>query len=175
VHYVINPLRKAKKKVNLSLQQAVEAYRVVTLRIPPCLDNRLTDGGKVLSLTHRPCSTPQEYYSSASDTHFCYRLSEPQGLVRPEGLGNQNNILILYRKRKSTDKQVMDTRTLQCIAFWMRLFGNDERGLERTSCYIHLQAFVTRWCWFPTPLSVPVTLKLPFHSSDIETIWLLPA
>jgi hypothetical protein len=31
--------------------------------------------------------TPQKHYFSASGTHFCYRLSEPQGLVRPVGLG----------------------------------------------------------------------------------------
>jgi hypothetical protein len=32
------------------------------LRIPHCLDNRLTDGGKVVSLTHRPHSTAQIHY-----------------------------------------------------------------------------------------------------------------
>jgi hypothetical protein len=57
------------------------------LRIPHCLDSRLTDGGKFASPTHRPRSTPQKRYCYASGTHFCYRLSEPQGLVRPERLG----------------------------------------------------------------------------------------
>jgi hypothetical protein len=57
------------------------------LRIPHCLDSRLTDGGKVVSLTHRPRSTLQKHYYSVSGTHSCYRLSEPQGLVQPEGLG----------------------------------------------------------------------------------------
>jgi hypothetical protein len=51
------------------------------LRIPRCLDSRLTDGGEVVSLKHRQRSTPQKYYLSASSTNFCYRLSEPQGLV----------------------------------------------------------------------------------------------
>jgi hypothetical protein len=32
------------------------------LRIPHCLDNRLTDGGKNVSLTHRLRSTPQKHY-----------------------------------------------------------------------------------------------------------------
>jgi hypothetical protein len=55
------------------------------LRIPHYLDNRLTDGGKVTSPTHRPRSTSQKhYYFSASGTHFCWRLSEHQGPVRPE-------------------------------------------------------------------------------------------
>jgi hypothetical protein len=41
------------------------------LRIPYCLDNRPIDGGKVISPTHRPHSTPKKYYFSASGTHFC--------------------------------------------------------------------------------------------------------
>jgi hypothetical protein len=41
------------------------------LRIPHCLDSRLTDGGKAVSPTHRPCSIPQKQYFSVSGTHFC--------------------------------------------------------------------------------------------------------
>jgi hypothetical protein len=41
------------------------------LRIPHCLDSRLTDGGLVVSLKKRPRSTPQKYYFPASGTHFC--------------------------------------------------------------------------------------------------------
>jgi hypothetical protein len=38
------------------------------LRIPNCLDHRLTDGGP----THRPHFTPQKhYYFSVSGTHLC--------------------------------------------------------------------------------------------------------
>jgi hypothetical protein len=62
------------------------------LRIPQCLDNQLTDGGKIVSTTHRPRSTPQKhYYFYVSGTHFCQRLSKPQGLVRPEELGKFKN------------------------------------------------------------------------------------
>jgi hypothetical protein len=57
------------------------------LRIPHCIDNRLTDDGKVVSPMHPPPSTPQKHYFSAPGTRFCYRLSKPQGLVRPERLG----------------------------------------------------------------------------------------
>jgi hypothetical protein len=32
------------------------------LRIPHCLDNGLTDGGKVVSPTHQPHFTPQKHY-----------------------------------------------------------------------------------------------------------------
>jgi hypothetical protein len=70
------------------------------LRIPHCLDNLLTDGGKVVSPTHPPQFTPQKhYYFYVSGTHFSYRLSKPQGLVRPEGLGNLQHHLIGYRTR----------------------------------------------------------------------------
>jgi hypothetical protein len=62
-------------------------------RIELCLDNRLTDGGKVISPTHRPHFTPQKhYYFSASGTHFCKKLSKSQGLVRPKGLGKLKKI-----------------------------------------------------------------------------------
>jgi hypothetical protein len=41
------------------------------LRIPHCLDNRLTDGGKVVRPTHPPNFTPQKhYYFNVSGTHF---------------------------------------------------------------------------------------------------------
>jgi hypothetical protein len=57
------------------------------LRIPHCLDHRITDGGKVVIPTHQLPFTPHEhYYFSVSGTYFYYRLSEPQGLVWPERL-----------------------------------------------------------------------------------------
>jgi hypothetical protein len=53
------------------------------LRIPNCLDNRFTDGGKIVSPTHPAHFTPQKhYYFYVSGTHFC------EGLVWLEGLGN---------------------------------------------------------------------------------------
>jgi hypothetical protein len=59
------------------------------LMIPHCLNSRLTDGGKVVSPTHRPHSTPQKHFFYVSGTNFCYRLSKPQGLVRLEGLDSR--------------------------------------------------------------------------------------
>jgi hypothetical protein len=46
------------------------------------------DGGKVVSPTLRPHFTPQEtlFFFNVSGTYLCYRLSKPQGVVRPEGL-----------------------------------------------------------------------------------------
>jgi hypothetical protein len=46
-----------------------------TTRLPHFLDNRLTDGGEVVSLTRRPPFTHRMIFV----THFCYRLSLPQG------------------------------------------------------------------------------------------------
>jgi hypothetical protein len=43
--------------------------------------------------------SPQKYYFSASGTHFCYRLSEPQGLVRPEGLDKLKKCIHLIGSR----------------------------------------------------------------------------
>jgi hypothetical protein len=40
------------------------------LRIPHCLDSRLTDGGKVVISTHRPRFTLQKHYFPASGTNF---------------------------------------------------------------------------------------------------------
>jgi hypothetical protein len=39
--------------------------------LPQCLHNWLTGGGKVVSPTHRPRSTPQKRTFSASGTRFC--------------------------------------------------------------------------------------------------------
>jgi hypothetical protein len=43
-------------------------------RLPHYLDNLITDGGKVATLTRRPPSAPRKI----SGTHFCWRLSRPQ-------------------------------------------------------------------------------------------------
>jgi hypothetical protein len=60
--------QKSKKKKAIP----VEAYRAEMLRISHCLDNRLTDGGKVVSPMHPPHITPQKhYYFYVSGTHFC--------------------------------------------------------------------------------------------------------
>jgi hypothetical protein len=43
-------------------------------RLPQFLDNRLTDGGELVSLTRRTPFTPMKI----PGTHFCKRLSRPQ-------------------------------------------------------------------------------------------------
>jgi hypothetical protein len=57
------------------------------LRIPHCLYNRLTDGGKVVSPKHRP-------------------LSKRQGLVRLEGLGKLKKFIRLIGLELATFRLV---------------------------------------------------------------------
>jgi uncharacterized UBP type Zn finger protein len=64
-------LKKYEKKVKLSQQQAMDEQGCEMLRIPHCLDNQLTDGGNIVSPTHRPRSTTQKHYFSATGTHVC--------------------------------------------------------------------------------------------------------
>jgi hypothetical protein len=74
---------KAKVKIRLSPSQAVEAYRAVRCWWTHVVWTIDSQSG----LKRWRHSTPQKHYFSASGTHFCYRLSKPQGLVRLEGLG----------------------------------------------------------------------------------------
>jgi hypothetical protein len=71
----------------MCLRRAPEKYIAGAALDRAGLDNRLTDGGKVVRLTHRPRSVLQKHYSSVSGTLSCWRPSDPQGLLRPEGLG----------------------------------------------------------------------------------------
>jgi hypothetical protein len=41
---------------------------------------------------HRQRSTPQKHYFPTSGTRLFLRLSKPQGLMRPEGLGKLKKI-----------------------------------------------------------------------------------
>jgi hypothetical protein len=56
------------------------------LRIPLYLDSRLADGGKFVSPTHRPCSTPQKYYVYAPGIHLLETEKTPgpnaAGIIR---------------------------------------------------------------------------------------------
>jgi hypothetical protein len=77
------------------------------LRFPHFLENRLTDGGKIVSRTHLPRSALEKYYFSSSGAHFCYRLSKPQGLVRPEGLGKLNKFIHLIGSDQRTYEKTL--------------------------------------------------------------------
>jgi hypothetical protein len=56
-------------------------------RIPHCLGNRLTDGGKAVSPTHQAALYSPDTLFFCFWYSFLLEVSEPQGLVRPKGLG----------------------------------------------------------------------------------------
>jgi hypothetical protein len=66
------------------------------LRIPQCLGNRLTDGGKVVALCTGRALLHRNILFFA-----CRTLSKLHGLLRPEGLGKFKELihLIGYRTR----------------------------------------------------------------------------
>jgi hypothetical protein len=58
-----------------------------TSRLPHFLDNRLTDGGEVVSLKHRPPFTPRKVPGTLSVRGSV----DPRAIVRLEGLGKLEN------------------------------------------------------------------------------------
>jgi hypothetical protein len=62
---------KSKKSKAIPVTGRGGLYGCEMLRIPLFLNNRLTDGGKVDSLTDRLRSTPQKHYVSTYGAHIC--------------------------------------------------------------------------------------------------------
>jgi hypothetical protein len=58
-----------------------------TSRLPHFLDNRLKDGDEIVNLTRRPLFTLRKI----PGTHFCYRLSRPQGRSATEMIRSIEN------------------------------------------------------------------------------------
>jgi hypothetical protein len=67
-------LKKYKKSISIPVTGCGGPYGCEMSRLPHFLDNRLTDG-EVVSLMHWPPFTPRKI----PGTHFCQRLSLPQG------------------------------------------------------------------------------------------------
>jgi hypothetical protein len=66
------------------------------LRFPHSPENRLKVGGKIVGFTRRPpLYLPEIFFIFACGTHFCQKLSKPQGLVRPERSGKLIKIICL--------------------------------------------------------------------------------
>jgi hypothetical protein len=57
-------------------ETSMDLYRGILIhKIPHFLDNQLTDGGEAVRLTRRTPCIPRKI----PGTHFCLRLSRPQG------------------------------------------------------------------------------------------------
>jgi hypothetical protein len=76
----------------MCLRRAPEKYIAGAALDRAGLDNWLTNGGKFVSLTHRPRSTPQKRYVSASGSIRGW--VNTQGLVRLEGFGKLKKKII---------------------------------------------------------------------------------
>jgi hypothetical protein len=72
-------------------------YGCETSRLPHFLDNRLTDGGEIVSLMRQPPFTPRAIPS----TPFCYGLSRTQGHSAAGKIGSIEKFNYLIRIRSS--------------------------------------------------------------------------
>ena len=87
-HILILPSYLCLKAVPLQASSGPEGSR--KLRFPDFMTTQ--GGGKVVSLTHRPHLPP----GNSPGTHFCYRLSQPQGhsaIGRITSMKNSNDTI----------------------------------------------------------------------------------
>jgi hypothetical protein len=89
----------------------MQAYNVQTSNIPHCIGSQITNGDEVVSFTHRWPITP----GRIPGTHFCQRLSRPQGHSEAEGirLTGTSSDLIGNRPRNLPARYLV-TSTLIC-------------------------------------------------------------
>jgi hypothetical protein len=95
---------------------------------------------------------------SAFGTHFCYRLSKPKGLVRPEVLGKLKKVIHLVGSRTrdhpvySIVPQPVRSRVPACIYIYIYIYiykcpfvrlctnvtqnGKSPKGVHRWRCYL---------------------------------------
>jgi hypothetical protein len=86
-----------KKVITIPVTGRRGPYGCETSGFPHFLDDRLTDSGEAVSLTRRQPFIPRKI----PDTHFCYRLSRPQGHSAAERIRSieKSNDLIGNRTR----------------------------------------------------------------------------
>jgi hypothetical protein len=88
-----------------------------------------------------------EFFFYVSGTHFSYRLSEPQGLVRLEVLGNLTYIMLAFSLEVKQSKReanfsfplrtmesiysVCESLQYRCICLEIAMFRDDDFSTER--------------------------------------------
>jgi hypothetical protein len=91
-----------------------------TSRLPHFLDNRLTDGGEVVSLMRRPHFTP----GKIPGTHFCWRLSRPQGHSEAGRIGIIEKIRWPLQDSKQQPSGLQHSASTNCATSVPRKFFN---------------------------------------------------
>jgi hypothetical protein len=103
------------------------------LRIPHCLDNRLTDGGEVVNLTHRQWFTPQKHY-------LCIQLIGSRTRDLPAwGIVPQLTTLSSFNPAEEQSNKSFGQETDPWLGFERRTLTwewkrNDPRSLFYTLC-----------------------------------------
>jgi hypothetical protein len=101
-----------RKAVQLQAWSGPEGFRKFSF---PDYMTTAQDGGKVVDLTHRPPLTP----GNAPGTHFCYRLSRPQG---------HSAIGRIMSKKNSNDTIWNRNSDLRFVAhYWLRVENNHKK------------------------------------------------
>jgi hypothetical protein len=77
----------------------------------PTLSRQSAHWWRLGSEPHTLAALYSQKHFFASDTHFCYRLSKPQGLVWPEGLGQLKKSLISSSLKPATFRFVEGAST----------------------------------------------------------------
>jgi hypothetical protein len=119
------------------------------LRIPHYLDNGLTDSLEFVNFTLRPHSNLQKQFYFCG-IHFCQRLSKPQELLRPQGLGKSIKTIYFAGSRTRdlpiTRKQINSEGTSCATDLTQSLASYSD---TQTFCYYSIKSFS------PTAVAVP--------------------
>jgi hypothetical protein len=104
-------LGKKKKGKDIRLTSYEGPKVCKTSKLPHSLDNRLIYGGEAVRLSHRPPFSPRKILG----THFCQRLSRPQGhsaVGRIRYIEKSNNLIGIRTRDFSACSVMLQPTTL---------------------------------------------------------------